>query len=592
MKPQPKNLACCVDNACNLRNCKSCMSYGTNEICNVCEEGYYFNTYSQNKCHSLEQIDEICDGYYSLDSIKQTFECLKCNNGDLQYNETSNKYLCVCADGYYGNECRENYNIKKCSGNGVYDAMNEYCICDTEFSGKQCEENIFHACLNGFYSRDKDSCICDYGFKGDKCDEKVSCNHGQIIFDTCICHNGFSGESCELPFPETDIMKLQKTRGNILISSYSILPCKNGVSINETCECFNGFIGSDCGTPICKYGNYEVDSDKCSCIHGYYGEYCEFNCYERCSYNGNICEKENIGKCTCNNSWHGDTCNVFRIENIKQSSTSNFSLTSSINIPYTTNKFNFSLQILENKMINSLPFKITSENFDNEYNNLRRGLKQKRKLQKNTSPTLLIDTTIGLNEQDDVYYIYPNNEYEMSYYSGKIINITHINNVEDYFVYIEKVRIENDNVQIIENNTVINSTNLNSTESEVHDNNQGIDYRNNIDILNYLTENYWTIIIGCALVSIITVYIVRRHCTKNKVYKRTIQNTINENTQNNHVNNNKSILTMNSNPLLRNKTNRNKIQYPIISASNIDRLQIYKHKTNHFPKKVYNDDHV
>lgn len=478
-KEHLKNLACCVDNACYLRNCKSCMNYGNREMCNECDKGYYFNTYSKNKCHGEDQVYEICGGHYSLDEKSQTFSCLKCVNGVKVYNNSTERYRCVCNRGFYGNECEKNYDLVYCSGNGVYDINNKYCICDGEYEGIYCKTNIFHSCLNGVYNKIKEGCICDYGFTGTNCEIKIHCIYGDITNGKCICRDGFSGNKCDIPFTETSFIQ---NKNNAYVNSFNINSCKNGLLINNTCSCFNGFTGIGCGKTICKNGNYDLSNKTCICVDGYYGKYCELDCFERCSYNGNICGSKNFGKCLCNNGWYGDKCDIFQVNMKKREN--HFSLTSSINISYITNGFNFSIKMLENKMSNTLPFKVNTE-LNMKNNKL---LPRIRNLKYINQPNLIINTTIGLNYVHDNYYIYPNNDYNLSYNSGKIINITHMDNINSYYIYVEQPNLVN-----------ITSYEVKKRETD-----------NNFDFANYVLTNYWTIIICCLLILTVSVFIITR----------------------------------------------------------------------------------
>jgi hypothetical protein len=564
-----KNKACCVDNACYLKNCKSCMRFGDNEICNECDNGYYFNSYSTNKCHNLEQIKEICDYYYSLDSVKKTFNCLKCENGVLQYDEKKEENICICDKGYYGSQCDKNYNIIKCNGNGVYNIDTNKCSCYGDFEGEACEKSIKEYCVKGFYSKYKQRCICNYGYKGENCDERIKCVYGKMLLNTCLCHSGFSGESCEVPFQETYLMKHRKEYRNILIGTYNLNPCKNGILINNKCVCFMGYTGSDCGKSKCEYGNYNKYTNSCDCIEGYYGEKCNFNCYQKCSYNGNMCTKDNIGICKCNNGWYGRKCEFFKNFNYNKNY---FYLTNSIKIKYVSKNFNFIAKIIENRIFNSFPFKINRIVPNRLFINRKRNL-----LEKNNS-ILIINTSIGLVNPDDVYYIYPDNNYYKSYYSGKIINITiSEDSINDFFIYVERNRTNN---YISSNSSLINNTQTNVNIAL--DINQ-IEEETNLEKLkNYLVNNY--LITSCLIFGLLIIasLIIKRlnNKTKNNI---TNKNILLERNKNEHYsinvnvsirnNLNKDIKIHHSNPLF-SLTKQELKNLPINTQS----LIIYKKK--------------
>jgi hypothetical protein len=500
-----KNLACCVNNACKLNNCVSCMNYGNNEECNECEKGYYLNTYSKNRCHSIDIINQICNNHYSLDDTKQIFTCLKCLNGKIEYNTIEKKNTCVCNKGYFGLECDKNYDIIKCSGNGNYDIDNDKCICKENYVGKECETNILYSCRNGFYNSKNGKCICNYGYIGKRCDYRIKCLYGRILFNTCICNYGFSGYSCSIPFPQLPYQRERYT--NLLLSSYIRTPCKNGILINNRCVCFNGYTGNDCGNLICKNGYFNSLSNTCSCFRGYYGKYCEYNCYEKCSYNGNKCHDKYLGKCICNRGWYGSKCNILYIDT--RLIQSRFLLTNSIYLYYRIYKFNFSIHLITNRIYNVLPFKIRRE----KYNRL---LRTRRNLKETEESSLFINTSIGLNEHDDYYYIYPDNNYTLSYFSGKTINISEVETNRTYYIYIEKLRNTTNDTDIIENN------------NSIHD----------IDNESSVIDNGWLFVVGGLIFSIFIIFIIDKRKRIINKKKNTDKIIINHNplyTKINHI---------------------------------------------------------
>jgi hypothetical protein len=514
-KQKEKNLACCINNACTLKNCKSCMNFGINEVCNECESNYYFNTYSRNKCHSLDKVGDICNRYYYLDKNKQTFTCSNCINGNLVYNNSINLYKCECKEGYFGHQCDKNYNLLKCSGNGRYNKQTNKCECDEGFSGEMCKNTIENKCIHGFFNRDTQRCVCRYSFYGKHCDKKIQCMHGNIIFNKCICDEGFSGIMCNIPLPERNYIRARDIYSNILINSNYLNPCKNGVMIDNKCSCFSGYTGNDCSQTICKNGDYNEKTETCECVNGYYGKKCEYNCFKKCSYNGNICKTNNIGSCVCNNGWYGRKCEKF-IPNIYYYKGS-FLLSNSIRISYRTRNFIFSLKILANRLRNVLPFRI---NYKNIY--------KKRFLKYNNIDNLIINTTLGLTNNSNVYYIYPNNDYSKSYYSGRIINITHIDNVDSYYIYIEKIRV-NDSNNFLKPN--YNLTELNNNSHISSDT-----YKNS------MWDNYW-IITTIIIVIITIIFIIRKYKVNSKIDKKHLSNK-NEFDNKNLVINNNPIYSM------------------------------------------------
>jgi hypothetical protein len=385
-----KNVACCIDNNCELNNCKSCMNFGLIELCNECDKDHYFNTYSNNKCHSIDDINNICDFSYKLDNISMTFQCLECFNGTRVFNSLYNRYYCDCKTGFTGDNCDIEYNYLMCSNNGIYNEVNNSCLCDNNHYGDNCEKFEGFICGNGTYKNG--ICNCKYGYTGINCDISVPCVFGIIVNDKCLCNDRFSGVDCSIPL-------------------YKI----------NTHNSFNEISNN------CLVGDYNIIYDRCDCNNNWYGSRCELNCLQRCSYNGNICG--DYKNCVCDPGWDGVNCNI----HLTEINTINNDITI-----FNTHIITYSIvglynstiifEILETPVINMMPFKITNvKNVDFLH--------------------IIIDLNILLNGSK--YYIYPNNNYNLSYYSGDNINISLWEDVDyDYFFYIEEEKNRRDDTLI------------------------------------------------------------------------------------------------------------------------------------------------
>lgn len=574
-KNKMTNIACCQDNSCVTKNCKSCVRYGNREECNLCESGYYFNSYSKNKCHSVELIQQICDFSYILNDITQVFTCAKCDNGFQMFNNITNKYECVCNDGYYGETCQYNYNVRFCLNNGYYDIENKYCVCDEDFYGENCEINIFHSCKNGYYNKQHSKCICHYGFTGEKCDNSIECYNGQIKNNVCVCNEGFSGSKCNIMFPENTIQRENKYK---LLNSYYNSPCKNGMLFNNTCICENGYTGQDCGKSICNYGTYDVINDVCLCVEGYYGNNCDFNCYEQCSYNGNICT--DMKECVCNNGWYGDKCHLFKPTT---GHNTNINIGGHYNIPYTVqdDTYNFSIELLLNILQHIVPFKITTTAKE-------QGTRRLTSISNNDN--ILLNTSLGIMNDNDYYYIYPNNNYNDSYLSGKIINIT-VNNIHEqtnYYIYIEPLR-SSDFIYVNYSQPIIynNTSTINNTDIEITNNNTDND-DNEYGINKWFLNMYVIGSVSLLAFIIITSIIVKKYNSKKRtgiilrlpittndmiedtiITRNNINNenkvaTINNENSNNRSSPNRSSFEMSANPIV----HKNKVQYAVNMTNN------------------------
>jgi len=491
-------LACCKNNNCKMPHCLSCMSYGRNEVCNICEKNHYFNKHYRSRCYNINEMDLICDGFYEINQEQQEFKCMKCVHGSIE--EMGSTKQCVCEKGYYGAECNQSYNKIKCMDNGVYNTMTRKCDCYDGYSGYNCQYNSIHACIHGTYNSRLESCICQKGYFGDDCSEKVECVYGTVVENVCICNDRFSGEDCSIPRPETTVQKQDKQKQ---LGEYFKRPCKYGLYNNETniCDCINGYQGSDCSVSKCVNGVYNSLLNICECIEHYYGAQCENSCLKDCNYNGNMCNYKK--ECRCLNGWYGTTCDRIQVDDdpiiIGNTLEVNFKKRTTTDVVQNTT---IDIEMIHCYTDNCIPFKVTPQFKTDESNRntptydsprLRRQLASYN--QENdfviTIPECYVNKTV------EAVYIYPNNNYSLSYYGGTsdiiIQNATH----NSYYFMIEPIRVNDTQLHnesiIYEFDSLDNTTRVENSNETVYSN-ETVD--SNITIYSnntvYETDDYNT----------------------------------------------------------------------------------------------------
>jgi hypothetical protein len=481
-------IACCKNNNCKMPHCVSCMSYGYNEVCNVCEANHYFNRHYRSRCYTANEVDMVCDGFYDIDERQQEFKCMKCIHGSIQ--DIGNNKQCVCDKGYYGVECTKSYNKIKCMDNGVYNTMTRTCDCYDGYSGYKCQYNSIHACEHGTYNSQMKSCICQPGYFGSDCSQKIDCVYGSVVENICICNDRFSGKDCSIPRPET---RLQKQVKETHLNSYFKKRCKYGVFNNdtETCDCMNGYNGNDCSISKCINGMYNSLLNICECIENYYGEKCELSCLEECNYNGNMCNYRKT--CNCVNGWYGKTCDKIHVDDasILIGNTLEVSVKKGTTTNIVTNS-TFDFEMIHCYTDNCIPFMLTIGNDEttrNGHDAMRPQTRLRRQLNSDDEDNTIVVTIPAsyVNETIEAIYVYPNNNYSLSYYGGTSNIVIQNATTNTYYFMIEPIRTndtETHNENVIYEFTTDNTINTNDT---IHGN-----QTTHIDDTTYETDDYNT----------------------------------------------------------------------------------------------------
>lgn len=186
-----------------------------------------------------------------------------------------------------------------CSYNGVFDDIQNSCLCYFGFSGSQCEVSYYneHKDLCGYYCNFNQGvcvpdkvigsdrywkCSCINNYYGDQCtlfDCQDSCNYNGLCIDRdiCSCYVGYSGQFCG-----TDC----KCNGHGICGvdpsdSSSQCVCDLGYEWDSSVGCKESCASDSCLAPArsnecvnsCKYG--VCYNEECSCFAGASGDHCE-----------------------------------------------------------------------------------------------------------------------------------------------------------------------------------------------------------------------------------------------------------------------------------------------------------------------------
>jgi hypothetical protein len=465
------NVACCRNNNCKMPHCISCMSYGVREECNICEKGHYFYKNHRSKCYTMAEIELVCDNSYKLDETTHQFECISCIHGTFQTIGSTRR--CVCDGNYFGAECSKNYDKVYCMNNGVYNKMTRRCVCNEGYSGNSCQEYTSLNCNHGIYNVNMEECVCRKGYSGAFCENKVACKYGLIVKDVCLCNDGFSGEDCSVFRQETELQKKHKQHH---LQSFYESPCKFGVYNNKTttCDCFNGYEGNDCNRPLCRHGSYNTLLDICECDEHYYGSKCDRSCLKQCNYNGNMCNYDKT--CVCENGWYGETCDKILLEDasIRFGSSIEIDLKKGTDVEDTT-----TAEVVPCYSTSCIPFMIKRLRMTN--------VTSQRRLRNSDANSQTIDIRFPpsyINKtNNEAIYIYPNNDYNLSYYGG--VEHIEINDTTytSYYFSVEPLRA-NDSVRhsvMIDNDVLFNITDPSQTTNETLTDENNDDGRNEVN---------------------------------------------------------------------------------------------------------------
>ncbi|KAI6653592.1 Neurogenic locus notch-like protein 1 [Oopsacas minuta] len=353
------------------KNCSdcglTCINGQQNSNCSVClcDPGYTgtaceidINDCEPEPCmNNGTCVDQVND--YNCTCVngwvgKNCSECgLTCNNGQ----QNSNCSVCLCDPGYTGTACEIDINDcepEPCMNNGTcQDQVNDYnCTCVIEWIGKNCSECPLN-CNNGTQSENCSICICESEYTGtncevfiDPCDSNPCSNGGECITNgttyECLCPPGYIGENCGagvfvcnssdtcndgacVELEEVDLIEgvppsycectptYFGTFCTELINNCVPEACQNGgrcdigpnleYGLNFTCACKLPFFGPNC--QLCPLdgrcennGVISSDCSRCICKSPYAGTYCSES---QCPDNQVIDDNKCMDTCTTEN---------------------------------------------------------------------------------------------------------------------------------------------------------------------------------------------------------------------------------------------------------------------------------------------------
>ena len=326
---------CNISSKCKVgfNNCLQCQENNNNNICKICEKGYYPDgsggcSYTKNCLISKNGICTLCNEHYILIGKEVTF-CKSLLSEDLKSCKninTLNGFCLNCTEGFYLNNidlkcsktenCSESkYGIcKKCNKGFYLNKKEEKCIiqnnsfinCKISILGEKCD-----ICDDNYYFDEEGICIsmnyCSLGDKKrnickecnegyflsefkDSCTNEQNCYEGDKDLGICLkCRQGFyldyKDGKCKLN-TENDEFKYCQISDNNLCKN-----CLYGYYLSEDLKCS---LAKNCaevynGQCTLCINNYYLGLDnKCSnvenCIYSNYFEEC-LECKDNYYYN-------------------------------------------------------------------------------------------------------------------------------------------------------------------------------------------------------------------------------------------------------------------------------------------------------------------
>ncbi|XP_053379805.1 multiple epidermal growth factor-like domains protein 10 isoform X2 [Mercenaria mercenaria] len=295
-------------------NCRACIS---NTMCTACKDGYYDKDGSTTCPHALCPENCNCIGY-TCSTCKKGFygtgnECSK--ECPANCKSCASQEICnVCKNGFYNGYEFDN-NIKKLFNNCTFRCRESCTECLSYDNCLQCVKGKYSpkchkycsvGCKDQTCYIESGKCSCLSNFNGDKCTDCITGKYGPYCNETCTaqCKNGkcnktsgYCSEGCI-----TDTITGETC--NVCALGMHGIVCNKTCPLNckgKTCNRKSGFCSWGCEDnfegPFCD-----------TCIQGKYGSSCKQNCSLKCT--NALCENE-TGNCfSCTANFDGDRCNT------------------------------------------------------------------------------------------------------------------------------------------------------------------------------------------------------------------------------------------------------------------------------------------
>ncbi|XP_046708600.1 protein crumbs homolog 1-like [Silurus meridionalis] len=203
-------------------------------------------------------------------------------------------------------------NSNPCQNEGQCEDLFDFfkCRCPADWHGQVCEVRVdacaSNPCLHGscVVVSEGYECVCESGYLGQRCEKKEDvcvghkCRNGGTCLRgikqyACLCPRDTTGALCQERMPEIPWYMEMLPSPRLPVSI-----CGNS---KWTYSCFNG-------------GNCSMFADKCDCMTGFTGQWCELE-LDECSsgpcLNGGYCRNlVNKFHCVCEISFAGERCQI------------------------------------------------------------------------------------------------------------------------------------------------------------------------------------------------------------------------------------------------------------------------------------------
>ncbi len=256
----------CANASVNCYNHGQCLDDSGQAVCE-CDTGY-----AGGDCRGCDSQYQDNDGDGTCEQSCALVQ-LYCS-GHGQCSDVSGTALCVCYDGFGGDDCSEcaagyhpdaiggcildtTCQANSCSNHGTCDDSSGEIVCDcgVEYTGENCQ-----VCASGYQDNNHDgTCLANCMTSGLDCGQHGLCSDSSGIA-TCRCQDGYSGQGCTNC---SDGFQDNDNDGTCMPAcSVAGLDCSNHGQCSDLagmaiCICDEGYTGEDC--TICAEGFQDND---------------------------------------------------------------------------------------------------------------------------------------------------------------------------------------------------------------------------------------------------------------------------------------------------------------------------------------------